>query len=115
MFPFSNPYLSNWRAGSCLVVSMILVLGSALPVRGSAHLTDETSGVAEQLFGASVSELEDLNGDGRWEFLVGAPGDNVNGLEAGAAFYYRSRPDNEYGLQQVWRGVVELLAQMRAK
>ncbi len=105
MFPFSNPYLSNWRAGSCLVVSMILVLGSALPVRGGAYLTDETSGVAEQLFGASVSELEDLNGDGRWEFLVGAPGDNVNGLEAGAAFYYRSRPDNEYGLQQVWRGV----------
>ena len=100
---FSN--ISNWRAVSCLIVPLVMLTGLAVPAWGVVHLTDEATGVAGQLFGAAISELEDLNGDSRGEFLIGAPGDNQNGLDAGAAFYYRSRPSNSHGLQQAWRGV----------
>ena len=95
---------SNWRAVICLIVPFACVAGLVVPAHGAVFLTDEASGVTGQQFGASISELEDQNGDGRGEFLVGAPGDNVNGLDAGAVFYYRSQPDNSHGLWQVWRG-----------
>ena len=96
---------SNHRAGFFLVVSLVLAGSLAAPARGEVHLTDEASGVAGQAFGASISELEDLNGDGRGEFLVGALGDDVAGLNAGAVFCYLSRPANSHGLEKVWRGV----------
>ena len=99
-FPSCNP-----RAAAVLVVSLLGACFPVLSALGAVHLTDETSGVNGQQFGEAISELSDQNSDGRHEFLVGAPGDDVNGLEAGAVFYYRSREDNRHGLQQVWRGV----------
>lgn len=102
--PTHSP-ISNPRAGFCLVLSLVLLTGAAIPARGDVYLTDEANGVAGQVFGAAISELEDLNGDGRGEFLVGAPGDDVAGLNAGAAFLYQSRSDNSHGLQKFWRGV----------
>lgn len=95
---------SNWRAVFFLVAPLVLVTGSVVPAGATAFLTDEANGVNLQLFGAAISELEDMNGDGRGELLIGAPGDNVNGSLAGAVFYYRSRSTNSQGLEQVWRG-----------
>ena len=42
----------------------------------------------EAHFGASVSLLGDLNGDGYADSAVGAPGDDRNGAEAGAVYIY---------------------------
>lgn len=101
----SQKKLSNWRAVFCLIISLGVLLGSVASANAEAFLTDEATGVTLQQFGAAICDLEDMNSDGRGEFLVGAPGDNQNGLDAGAVFYYRSRPENSHGQQQIWRGV----------
>jgi len=49
-----------------------------------------------QNFGASVSELGDVNGDGVDDFLVGAPGTRVNGMNsAGAVMVYSGADGSE--------------------
>lgn len=68
-----RPFIGNCRAAGRHVA--LLLAGSLLagPAMAESWVSDAT-GVANDLFGASVSELEDVNGDGRWEFLVGVPG-----------------------------------------
>lgn len=100
---FTKP--SNWCAVSGLILPLAILLGSVAPAGATAYLTDEATGVSGQNFASAISELEDMNSDGRGEFLLGARTDNINGLDAGAVFYYRSRPSNAHGLQQIWRGV----------
>lgn len=39
-------------------------------------------------FGASVAALEDQNGDGRWELLVGAPEVDASGVDNGRAYLW---------------------------
>ncbi len=48
----SHTLTSNWRAVSCLMVPLILACGWVVPAWGTAYLTDENTGVAEQMFGA---------------------------------------------------------------
>lgn len=49
-----------------------------------------------QFFGASVSELGDVNGDGIDDFLVGAPGTKVNGMNSvGAVMVYSGADGSE--------------------
>ena len=67
-------------------VFLLLFLTPALPA-GAVHLWDAT-GLDGDLFGFAVSELEDQNGDGKWEILVGMPGDDGNGLDAGRVFLW---------------------------
>jgi len=64
-----------------------LLVGWSVPVQGAVHLVAETGDNGDR-FGASATELEDINSDGRWEFLVGAPGDQTAGLDAGAVFLW---------------------------
>ena len=96
---------SNRCAVFGLILPFAILWGTAVPAGATGYLTDAATGVSEQSFAAAICELEDMNADGRAEFLVGAPGDNQNGLQAGAVFYYRSRPNNAHGQQQIWRGV----------
>jgi hypothetical protein len=77
---------SNWRAVFFPVVLFSALLVLVIPAWGAVHLTDET-GDGGTLFGAAMTELEDLNGDGQWEFLVGAPG-APNGGNHGAVFMW---------------------------
>ncbi|MFH1844029.1 MAG: integrin alpha, partial [bacterium] len=52
---------------------------------GAVHLQGEES---LDRFGASLSELEDQNGDGFWELLVGAPNYNGNGQDDGRVYLW---------------------------
>ena len=50
---------------------------------GGFRLTGQAAGDAA---GTALATLADLNGDGRGEILVGAPGNDAGGLDAGAAY-----------------------------
>ncbi|MBK8165416.1 MAG: FG-GAP repeat protein [bacterium] len=68
-----RPSTGNHRAATRRV---LLLLAASLPA--AAAMADswvsDATGSAGDLFGAAVSELDDVNSDGRSEFLVGAPG-----------------------------------------
>lgn len=59
------------KPGFCLVCALL-----ATAARADGYFSD-ASGANGDLFGSSISELEDVNGDGRWEFLAGIPADNT--------------------------------------
>jgi len=80
---------------------MILVV----PAWGAVHLTDE-GGSGGTRFGAAMTELEDLNGDLRWEFLVGAPG-APNGGNHGAVFMWLGDHELTALADYTWTGVNE--------
>jgi hypothetical protein len=67
-----------------VLIGALLIL--VIPAWGAVHLTDENT-EGGTLFGAAMTELEDLNGDLKWEFLVGAPG-WPNGTGHGAVFMW---------------------------
>jgi hypothetical protein len=76
-------------------VTMILVAAAWLvrpcgDARGFA-LQGE-AGLANGRFGAAISELEDQNGDGRSELLIGAPELNAGGSMFGRVYLWYGRP-----------------------
>jgi hypothetical protein len=79
------------------------LLVPVLPVWGAVHLTDE-NGSGGTLFGAAMSELEDQNGDLRWEILVGAPG-YPNGGNHGAVHLWFGGTELTSESDFVWTGV----------
>ncbi len=72
-------------------------------VQGAVHLVAE-SGVNGDMFGAAATELEDINQDGRWEFLVGAPGNQTAGLDAGAVYLWFGRDALTVAPDRMWQG-----------
>jgi len=94
---------SNWRAVSFPVVLFGALLVLVFPAWGAVHLTDE-NGSGGTLFGAAMSELEDLNGDLRWEFLVGAPG-APNGGNHGEVFLWLGGTELTAEADFQWTGV----------
>lgn len=95
--------LCNWRAAfSPVAVCCALTFLVGLPVAAQVHLTDEATGITNQLYGAAICALDDLDGDGMDEFLVGAPG-HVS--ENGSVFLWRSRDGGTaHGVSQTWMG-----------
>lgn len=70
-----RPLSRNRRAAGRRVVFLGFLLAAGLPgAAGAESWVSDAAGAAGDLFGAAVSELEDVNDDGRWEFLVGVPG-----------------------------------------
>lgn len=55
-------------------------------------------------FGAAVSELEDLNGDGRWELLIGAPGADAGGTDNGRVYLWFGGTNVTYLPARVYTG-----------
>lgn len=79
---------SNWRA-VCGLFGLLAALGIASGAFADAlHLADGVAGTAGQEFGAALAGLEDITGDGLGELLVGAPGMDQGGQDAGAAFLW---------------------------
>jgi hypothetical protein len=60
-------------------LGLVLALGLPAAAARADGWLSETTGVTGDLFGSSVSELEDINQDpsGCWELLAGMPGDNT--------------------------------------
>ncbi len=77
--------------------------GWSVPVQGAVHLV-APGGDNGDRFGAAASELEDINGDGRWEFLVGAPYDQTAGLDAGAVHLWLGRDALTVAPDYTWSG-----------
>ena len=76
--------------------SASLVLGRAAPI-ASSLLTSVAQlkmvGTVGQRVGVGLSPAGDLNADTYADFMVGAPGDSVNGTDSGAQFIVYGRPD----------------------
>ncbi len=70
---------------------------------GAVHLV-AANGDNGDRFGAAATELEDINSDGRWEFLVGSPDDQTAGLDAGAVFLWFGGDALTVAPDQIWEG-----------
>lgn len=71
----------------CSLVTSLLLAFCIADASAVDYLRDE-AGVAGLRFGACLSGLEDQNGDGAWELLVGAPGYQAAGQAAGRAYLW---------------------------
>ena len=69
-----------WGAGKGRVEILSGLDGSTLTVKSSGALTGA--------FGSSMVNIGDLDGDGKDELLIGAPGVDLGALDAGAAYVY---------------------------
>ncbi len=77
----------KWHAATVFFALCGFLLSGANFASGAVHLV-APAGDNEDQFGASATELADINSDGRGEFLVGAPKDQTGGLDAGALFLW---------------------------
>jgi hypothetical protein len=99
---FSNQ-TSNWRAVFFPMALFSALMILVVPAWGAVHVTDE-NGSGGTRFGAAMTELEDLTGDLRWEFLVGAPG-SPNGGNHGAVFMWLGGHELTALADYTWTGV----------
>ncbi len=86
-----RPSASNQRAVLFPIVLIATAMCLALSAGAEVFLTGseyDEAGSSGQRFGASVDGIMDINGDGAWELIVGAPGDPTNGIEAGAVYFW---------------------------
>lgn len=77
------------NAGAGATFEPLTVMTQAVLRNGFATSIDGVADFTE--FGASIGALEDLNGDGRDEILVGAPNARVNGVRRGMGLLYVSQ------------------------
>jgi len=95
--------IGNPRAAFAVFALFSLVGGAADYTLAEVHLT-ATEGDNGDDFAASITELGDLDGDGRWELLVGAPADQTAGLDAGAVFLWFGAPELTVAADRTWQG-----------
>jgi hypothetical protein len=65
----------------CKILTATILLLATLPAGAVVLQGDPLQSLGH--FGDAASELEDLNGDGRWEFLIGAPLVDLTGTNDG--------------------------------
>jgi hypothetical protein len=70
---------------------------------GAVHLR-VADGLAGYSFGGSVSELADQDGDGRWEFLVGAPFYSAAGLDNGRVLIWFGNDELTFNPDIIYNG-----------
>lgn len=83
-----------------LILLSCLLVGSTL---AAEHLRDE-SGVSGLAFGTAISALEDQNGDGAWELLVGAPNYQASGQNAGRVYLWFGGTQLRLNADRTWTG-----------
>ena len=84
-----------------LALLMLSMLASTVP---AADYLRDADGVASLQLGTCLSALDDQNGDGAWEVLVGAPGYNEGGLDAGRAYLWFGGTELTLNAQVTWEG-----------
>ncbi len=92
--------MSNCCAGLFLLVALAFPVFPAAALGGAVHLSDYAGGVSGQDFGAAVCGLGDVNGDGRDDVLVGAPGES----NTGAAFLWFGSAEVTHAPSESWYG-----------
>ncbi len=70
----------------CKILTATILLLATLPAGAVVLQGDPLQSLGH--FGDAASELEDLNGDGRWEFLVGAPLVDLTGTNDGRVYLW---------------------------
>ncbi len=93
----------KWHAVIVNFALLALVGSWADLALGAVHLV-ATDGVNGDNFGSAATELEDINGDGRWEFLVGAPNNQTAGLDAGVVFLWFGGQSLTVAPDRTWSG-----------
>jgi len=86
-----------------LSLSFCLLAGGLVGVRAAEILREET-GVAGLNFGSCVSALEDQNNDGAWELLIGAPGFQASGQDAGRVYLWFGGTATRLSADRTWTG-----------
>ncbi|RKZ19993.1 hypothetical protein DRQ50_00785, partial [bacterium] len=84
---------------------MFLVVLAAVPAGADVHLSDVENGVANQFMGGSIAVIPDLNGDGLDELLIGMPGDNRAGSDAGVVFFWYGSRELPVAPDRIWTGL----------
>ena len=93
--------MSNCCAALCLLTLLTFQMLPAGAFAGALHLSDHAGGVTGEEFGSSVCGLGDVNGDGRNDILIGAPGETTNN---GAAFLWYGNADVTHSPAKSWYG-----------
>ena len=92
-----------YRAVFAMFITVLL--GSTLFLAPAAHAQLISSALSGQsaasggLYGHSVNDAGDLNGDGRADLILGAPGDSRSGLNRGRAFIFFGDSQDRLTLQ----------------
>ena len=99
----SAPYVCNRRAGIFLGVLFVALTVLVAPALGQNSWYDP-AGVADDFFGYSLTGLEDINGDGYGEFLLGVAGSDTTGLDAGQVFMWFGGDSVLREPDRIWNG-----------
>lgn len=98
--------ISSNRRAIWALLGVFALLGAPRGASAAVlHLADGATGIAGQQFGAAMSGLEDISGDGLAELLVGAPGYQSGGSDTGAVFLWLGNTAVTEAAQEVWYGV----------
>ena len=92
----------NWRAGFFLIVLPIVLMALVVPALGQGSWYDP-AGVGDDFFGYAMTELEDINGDGFGEFLIGVAGSDTT-FEAGQVFLWFGGSSVLRAPDRIWNG-----------
>lgn len=94
-------------AAIALLAGSLVAAWAGCPATARAAVLQGENGYATGVpgqFGAAVSELEDLNGDGRWELLAGAPGADAGGTDNGRVYLWFGGTNVTYLPGRVYTG-----------
>ncbi len=85
-----------------VVTTVLAILAAAVPVAGV--VLRDADGVSGREFGTCAALLPDLDGDGKGELLVGSPGSDVGGTDAGRASLWRGATALTVAADVIWGG-----------
>jgi len=95
-------FVGNSRFACTAILVHLLVCCVSTGV-ASVHLYDG-SGLSGQRFATSVTELDDQNGDGAWELLVGSPEYSGTGADNGRAYIWFGGTDINFSPDWTYDG-----------
>ncbi|MBD3221217.1 T9SS type A sorting domain-containing protein [bacterium] len=93
-----------WRPPVRIILSTILICAWVCGAGSASDIVRDAAGSAGLRLGACVSGLGDQDGDGDTELLVGAPGDDTAGQDAGRVYLWFGGVAISLNANQFWAG-----------